>query len=198
MAHIIGITGPSGSGKSLLCKYIEDAGIPCIDADEVYHSMLTPNSQIMNALQNAFGDGILLSDGSLNRVFLSNEVFNDPQKLELLNSTVLPIVIEKIEELISELAPTNSRVAVDAPTLIESGFHKKCDTVVAVVAPEEVRIARIQARDSISRERAAARIKAQKPSEFYTSAADVVLLNGSGIESFSKSAMALVEQLKEI
>ncbi len=196
MSHIIGITGPSGSGKSLLCRYITDEGIPCIDADKLYHSMLTPGSKIINALSDKFGNGVLSEDGSLNRVFLSKEVFGDPDKLELLNATVLPIVIDEIEAVIASLSETNSAVAVDAPTLIESGFHKKCGTVIAVVAPDDLRVKRICERDGISVDRALARIKAQHPSDFYTSVADIVLINDGELHSFSQKAISLAKKIK--
>ena len=186
MAKIIGITGPSGAGKSLLCKYISEAGIPCINADEVYHSMLTPNSRILSAIANALGDDLISADGSLDRAALSARVFADKEKLRTLNNTVLPLVIDEIERIISSLEEKgHSLIAVDAPTLIESGFNKKCDTVISVLSPRQTRIERIMARDGISQERAEARITAQRDDSFYVSGSDVVLINDSDEQSFA-------------
>ena len=79
----VGITGPSGSGKSLLCEYIKNTGVPCIDADALYHSMLTPHAPILQAIADAFGAEVLNPDGSLNRQVLGACVFGDKEKLEL-------------------------------------------------------------------------------------------------------------------
>ena len=62
---IIGITGPSGSGKSLLCRSLEQNQVFCIDADKVYHSLLIPPSRCLDAIREKFGDGVFLPDGSL-------------------------------------------------------------------------------------------------------------------------------------
>lgn len=199
MTKIVGITGPSGSGKSLLSKYISDAGIPCINADEVYHSLLTPPSPCIDAIAKVFSNRVIAPDGSLDRPVLSSIVFGDKKALELLNETVLPIVIAKIKDLISELeALSHTVVAVDAPTLIESGFHKECDLVVSVIASTTSRLERIKARDGISDDLASARLSAQKDDSFYTEHADLVILNDSGKEHFQRAAEALIEKIKAL
>ena len=96
MIKKIGITGPSGSGKSLLCQSLKESGIFTIDADELYHSMLIPPSRCLDAISEAFGKDVLATDGTLDRIMLSKKVFSDAGKLELLNSTVLPIVLDEI------------------------------------------------------------------------------------------------------
>ncbi len=196
MAKIIGITGPSGAGKSLLSKYISDAGIPCINADEVYHSMLASRSSCVLKIAEKFGDDLISADGSLDRAALSSRVFGDAEKLRILNSTVLPLVLEEIERIISSLEGKNhSVIALDAPTLIESGFHTRCDTVISVIASPKTRIERIMARDGISRERAEMRISAQKDDDFYISASDIVLINDGDEEAFASSAKNTLQKL---
>ncbi|MBQ7384425.1 MAG: dephospho-CoA kinase [Clostridia bacterium] len=199
MAKIIGITGPSGAGKSLLCEYISKAGIPCINADELYHSMLIPPSRCLEAIKNTFGDGVIAPDGTLDRRALSACVFNNESKLELLNRTVLPIVIEEVKKIIDTLSRDgHPAVAVDAPTLIESGFYLECDKVIAVIAPEETRIERIEERDGISHELAELRTNAQKPNAFYESAADITLINDGKLSSFEACARELINDLKKL
>ena len=174
---IIGITGPTGAGKSLLCKELSKA-IAVIDADEVYHSLLTPPSDCLHALQGAFGNSIFSADGSLDRAALSSIVFSDEEKLALLNRTVLSFVLEKIRSMIAELEATgHACVLVDAPTLIESGFHRECDAVISLLASPELRLSRIVARDAISEEKASLRIAAQKDDDFYRTHSDLVLIN---------------------
>lgn len=181
---IYGITGPSGAGKSLLGEYCASHGIPHLDADAIYHSLLVPPSEAVDALCEAFGDGILNAEGGIDRAALSAIVFHDEQKLALLNKTVLDIVLREIRQRLDALrAKGTAAVAIDAPTLIESGFDRECDAVIAVLSSPEIRIARIMVRDSLTRERAEERITAQKPDDFYRSAADTVLWNDGDREA---------------
>lgn len=183
--RIIGITGPSGAGKSLLCSELEKKNIPTVDADRVYHSLLVPPSACLDALRREFGDGVFAADGSLDRKALGEIVFSDEEKLALLNSTVLTIVIEKIRGILADYkAKGASAVALDAPTLIESGFCDECDTVISVTAPRELRIERIVKRDGISPEEAARRINAQKSDGFYREHSDIVLVNDGDVNRF--------------
>jgi len=183
--RIIGVTGPSGSGKTLLGEYFSGLGIKVIDADALYHSMLVPPSECLDAIRERFGNGVFSSDGSLDRAALSAVVFNDADKLELLNRTVLGIVISEIRRLIAQLEASGETVViVDAPTLIESGFDRECDDVISVLSSRETRILRISARDGITRERAEERVRAQKDDSFYIEASDYVLENDGTEEQF--------------
>lgn len=193
---VIGVTGPTGSGKSFFCDYLSEQGIPVIDADEVYHGLLVPPSPCLYALRKVFGNGILRADGTLDRTALSDIVFHDEEKLALLNDTVLGFVLDRIREMIADLGRRGHRaVIVDAPTLIESGFHRECDTVISIISPASLRIERIIARDGLTRERAEARISAQKPNEFYEKHSHYVLTNEGDVEEFLKKAKELCSRL---
>lgn len=193
---IIGITGPSGSGKSLLGKYLTSLGIPSIDADEVYHSMLIPPSPCLDALRSVFGDHIFNSDGTLDRSALAKIVFGDPKKLELLNATVLDKVLDKIRSMIGELEASGfDNVLVDGPTLIESGFYRECTTVISVLSDKDTRVARIMERDGISSEKAIERINAQKSDSFYIEHSHFVIYNNGSSEKFIEESKSLLKGL---
>lgn len=178
--RIIGVTGPTGSGKTLLTEYFASLNITTINADELYHSMLVPPSLCLDAIREKFGDEVFSSDGTLSRERLGNIVFNDKEKLDLLNTTVLSIVLDEIRRQIAVLEKSGTEfLIIDAPTLIESGFHRECDTVISVIAPRDERIKRISLRDGISVERATERVRAQKDDLFYAESSDEVIYNDS-------------------
>ena len=183
--RILGITGPTGAGKSLLSEYLRQVGLPVIDADKVYHALTDAPSACTAMLRDTFGEAILRADGSLNRTALSEVVFHDTEKLALLNSTVLGCVLDEIRAKIKALeSDGHSCVAVDAPTLIESGFHLECSTVISVLSPRELRIRRIVERDGISEARARTRVDAQNPDEFYRQHSDLVFVNQDDKQAF--------------
>ena len=193
---LIGVTGPSGSGKTIFTGYCAEAGIPTIDADGVYHQMLTPPSACLDAIKDAFGSSVFSEDGTLNRAALSEIVFGDKQKLKLLNDTVLGMVIVEIERLVKDIgAKGYTAVVIDAPTLIESGFNKKCDTVISVICPKEERIRRISARDGIDESHAAERVNAQRSNDFYIDASDLVLINDADQKDFEQKAKKIIKKL---
>ena len=193
---IIGVTGPSGSGKSVLTEYFAKCGIPTIDADALYHSMLIPPSPCLDAIRSNFGDGVFSSDGTLDRGALGAVVFNDEKKLKLLNSTVLGLVLDRIREIIADLcARGETAVIVDAPTLIESGFYRECGTVVSVIAPAKDRIVRICERDGITEEKARQRVEAQKKDEFYISHSHITVYNNGAIEEYLDRIRSVAAEL---
>ena len=194
---IIGVTGPSGAGKSCLSTLFSEKGLPVIDADKVYHSLLKKDSECTKALVGEFGAEILNENGEPDTKKLGAIVFCSDEKLKRLNSLVLGFVIKEINGMISRLdADGHSAVAVDAPTLIESGFSKECDCVISILASAEKRIERICLRDNISREKALMRVNAQKKDDFYISNSDLVITNdGSTSEFFARAKAALQEFL---
>ena len=194
--RIIGITGPTGSGKTRLTERIASLGIPTVNADELYHSMLIPPSECLDAIRAQFGDGVFCDDGTLDRPRLSQVVFSDVKKLELLNRTVLDIVISRVRSIIKELeAEGEQTIAIDAPTLIESGFNKECDTVISVISSPDIRATRISSRDGISQQKALERIKAQQCDSFYTENSDITILNDGSVEDFKLKIDDLIASL---
>ncbi len=194
---IIGITGPSGSGKTLLGECFTSLGYKVIDADELYHSMLIPPSECLGAIRRAFGDGVFLASGELNRAALASLVFGDAEKLELLNRTVLDMVLCRIRELLTDFEKDGHALAViDAPTLIESGFDKECDTVISVISSPERRVKRICERDGIPLDKAYERVKAQKEDSFYIENSDTVITNDGTEQEFKAKITELISTLE--
>lgn len=194
--RIVGVTGPTGAGKSLLCEHLSRLGISIIDADKVYHAMLLPPSPCLDALKDAFGADILRPDGTLDRGALSEVVFQSEEQLALLNRTVLGFVLKKIRGMIADLeAAGRPSVVIDAPTLIESGFHRECDVVLSVLSSEQTRFGRIVARDHLAASQAEARLHAQKDDAFYREHSNYVLTNDGNEQAFYEKIDALLPRL---
>lgn len=198
---IIGITGPSGSGKSEICTKLNASGIPTLNADNIYHRLLTPPSELLDLIAERFGHDVIRGDGTLERSALAAKVFapGTEKELEALNSITHGRVLAKMNSLISQYSDMGCRVlTADVPLLFESGFDRECDLTVAIIADKAIRTERIMKRDGISYEAAVARTTAQKPEEFYTSRADIVIKNNSGEAELENEVSALLERIGEI
>jgi dephospho-CoA kinase len=179
--RIIGVTGPSGAGKGAVSEYMKTAhGFKVIDADKVYHSIISAPSDCVKELANNFGGDILNENGGVDRKALSKLVFgkDNKERLLLLNKITHKYVISEINRLIGEYSASDAAVCViDAPLLIEAGIDEMCDYVIAVTAPKELRAERIAARDGIDYESALLRINSQKPDSFYEEKCDFPIQN---------------------
>jgi dephospho-CoA kinase len=183
---VIGLTGPTGAGKGAVASIFAQYGIPVINADRVYHELITPPSSCLQELVEAFGKQILLADGSLDRRALGGIVFNDPAARERLNSITHRYVMEEVKGQMERLRREGVPVAVfDAPQLFEAGAHKACGAVVSVLAERGLRLERIIARDNLNAEAAMRRILAQKSDEFFKTHSDYIIENNGTPEALS-------------
>ena len=200
IVKVVGLTGPSGAGKSELCHILETRGLPSLNADEVYHSLLYPNSPCVKAIAERFGGKVLDKNGSLDRAALASVVFSADgnEKLEELNRITHAFVIPEMLEKLKEFEKSGvDAVICDVPLLFESDFDQKCDFTVAVLADSSERVKRIVARDKISETAAKNRVSAQKNDEFYTSRADIVIKNEEkGLASLEKGAETIISLIK--
>ena len=192
---IIGLTAPIGCGKSYVAKIFAEKVIPTVDTDEVYHGLVSKPSPLVDKLVAEFGNGILASDGSLDRKKLAPIVFSNKGKLERLNAITHSTVIAETERLISELSRTGVKaVTVQVPLMFESGYDKRCDTVICVVADINVRVARICQRDGCTEEIAKNRIKNQKEIDFYIANSDEKVYN-NGYENIEEQILPIMNKL---
>lgn len=193
---IIGITGPTGAGKTTALGEVEKLGGAVIDCDAVYHELLESDKALQNRLEQEFGD-IRDASGAVDRKKLGAIVFGDPEKLERLNAIAQRATVDRTRLLLEECrAKGMPLAAVDAIGLLESGLGELCHATVAVVAPPEVRVQRIMAREGISQDYAWSRVRAQKPDSYFTGGCGYTLNNdcASGAE-FAARARALLESI---
>lgn len=182
---VIGLCGGSGSGKGAVALLLREYDIPSIDADEVYHSIVSRRSECTEELSREFGSDILNADGSLNRERLRVLVFADEsrERLARLNAVSHRHILAAVTRMIDGYrADGEELVLFDAPLLFESGFDKSCDLVIAVIADEKTRISRIVERDGISEAAARKRISAQLSEEFLRNHSDFLIENNGTLD----------------
>ena len=189
---IIGLTGPTGAGKSNLTETAQNLGFKVIDCDKVARKAVEKESEGLKALVKVFGTDILLENGKLDRKALARKAFATLEQTETLNKTLFPFITELVEkELDSDL------ILLDAPTLIESGLNKKCDKVIGIWADPEIRLKRICERDSLSLEDAKIRLNAGKDETFYKENTDILIYNNGEIPEFRKEISEILTEIKE-
>lgn len=193
---VIGITGPTGAGKTTVLGVLRDMGGAVADCDAVYHELLRASAPLREELRARFGESIFDETGDLRRKELGAIVFEEPAALADLNAITHRHIVAELRRLIAQAeAEGRPAIALDAIALLESGAGALCDTTLAVTAPEELRVRRIMAREGISEDYARARIAAQKPSAWFEERCSHTLRNDGDRESLEEQARALFESI---
>lgn len=154
----VGITGGIGSGKSTVCRMLAERGVALYDADSRAKELMATSEALRKMLIENFGAETFNAEG-LNRAYLAGRVFNDAEQLRLLNSIVHPAVIADFEAWAE--AQEGNYVVFESAILFEAGLEDRVDVVVAVMAPESLRVERVMARDGHSSDQVMARINNQ-------------------------------------
>ena len=195
---IIGITGPTGAGKTTALREVEALGGAVIDCDAVYHQLLESDLTLQKRLEEEFGP-LRDKKGAIDRKKLGSMVFGSPEKLERLNAIAQRATVEKTREILEEHRQAGRPLAaVDAIALLESGLGKLCEATIAVVAPPEIRVRRIMTREGISEEYAWSRVRAQKGDDYFTKGCDIALVNNCPTqEEFASRVRAVLHKILE-
>lgn len=198
---IIGLCGGSGSGKSTVAAIFAAAGIPVLDADAIYHEMISHASPCTKEIAEALGSEVLTPEGALDRAKTAELVFSGEgaeERRKKLNVVTHRYILEEVRRRIAEEEKKGTfAVLFDAPLLFESGFDAECNTVVCVSADENVRLSRIVVRDGIDRETARLRFATQFSDNYLISHSDYHIINNGDTEELAEAAGRIVRKILE-
>lgn len=194
---VIGLTGGTGSGKSVVSKSLAAAGAIIVDADKIAHEIILKGEPAYQEIIAYYGTGILDEEKNIIRKKLGEIVFNDKEKLAFLNQCTHKYICAEVDRQIAAGKAEGAATAIvlDAPLLLEAGLEKVCDVVWVVYADPEVRAQRVMARDGVSYELAKARIANQKSWEEYKQAANAVIDNSKDLEHLNAQLAEILKTL---
>ena len=170
----IGLTGGIGSGKSTVARIFSVLGIPIYSADDASKRLMAEDAELRNSIISSFGNESY-TDGILNRKYLSDQVFNDSEKIKLLNSLVHPVTLRDAAEWMKK--QKTPYVIKEAALIFESGSQKMLDYVIGVKAPLALRIERTMKRDNVTLHEVNARIDLQMDEEEKLHLCDYLIVN---------------------
>lgn len=181
---IIGITGGIGSGKSVVLNILgEEFGAYIVEADRLAHRLMEPGEIAYKRIIQEFGADILDESKYINRVKLGSIVFNNEEKLNILNNIVHPAVKQTIINMIEEQKKCSTEYfIIEAALLIQDGYKNICDEIWYIYSNKELRISRLIEYRGYTRERAESVISSQEPDEYFRTNSNRIVNNESDTE----------------
>jgi dephospho-CoA kinase len=193
MALMIGLTGGIASGKSTVAKMLRELEIPVIDADQIAREVVEVGEEAYLEIVKEFGEEILQEDRTIDRGKLGSIVFHNKEKRQLLNSIVHPAVRKKmLMQKEQYIRNGENTIVLDIPLLFESNLTHLVDKIIVVYVDEHIQLQRLMERNSLSKEEAEARMKAQMPLIEKVSKADAVINNNGTIEETKQQLLNIL------
>jgi dephospho-CoA kinase len=194
----VGLTGSVGTGKSTVAEILRREGYTVFDADNIAHQVLSLGEKAYTCIVQNFGLEILKPDQSIDRKKLAQKVFNDSQKLLLLESFIHPEVKNRVAEEKQKLRDQNTAIAFyDVPLLFEKQMQADFDYIIVVSCDVKLQRQRLQNRSQWTDKEIDSRLKAQLPIAQKCQGADFVILNNGTIEFLKSEVKKLIIELKK-
>jgi|ERR1043165_1051357 dephospho-CoA kinase len=194
----VGLTGSIAVGKSFVLGVLRELGARTVDADQIARECVEPGTPGLTAVVKEFGAGVLNPDGLLDRAKLGAVVFAEETKREKLNSILHPFIITRQDEIMRqwEIETPKAIAVVDAALMIESGGYQRFDKLIVVHCEPEIQIQRLMKRNTLSREEAERRVKAQMPQEEKMKYADYLIDTSEDFQNTRKQVEELWRELE--
>ncbi|MEO7005945.1 MAG: dephospho-CoA kinase [Terrimesophilobacter sp.] len=195
--YLIGLTGGIASGKSLVATSLAAHGAVHIDADQLARTVVEPGTDALARIAEAFGQGVIRSDGTLDRAAVGALIFEDAERRAVLNSITHPAVKTLARALIAQAAARDPKAVIvyDVPLLVEAGVKDDAafDLIVVVHASPATRIKRLVELRGLTRDEAVHRLNSQATDTERLAVADVVIDNDGSLAN----TLAQVDRLWE-
>lgn len=200
MAWVFGLTGGIASGKSTVGKRFAARKVPVLDADQIARQVVEPGTPGLAAIVEAFGSGVLLPSGELDRKALAAKVFSDPSLRSTLNAITHPRIAAATHEGIARLSEAGEAlVCYEAALLVENGLADAFRPLIVVATAADEQVRRTRERDGATEEEARARVAAQMPLAEKVRQADLVIHNeGSLVDLLRKADEVLDEVIQRV
>lgn len=190
---ILGITGGIASGKSTVSNYLRSKKIPIVDADAISHKIMVKGSIASKKIEEEFGE-VFFVDGRLDRQKLGRFCFENEERTQKLNAIVHPLIFEEMEKQLEKHKDAPITV-LDAPLLIESGLHKRCDKVMIVTCSRGKRVERAIKRSNLPKLEIQKRMSRQMPDSERKQYADYVISNNGTLEKTFEQVDKVLKEL---
>ena len=186
---IVGLTGGIGSGKSAAANFFQNEGITVIDADDLSREVIEQDTPGFEKIVDCFGSAIIDSDGSINRAFLRQEVFDDEKKKKLLESIIHPLVRDLMIEKIAASQSPYSIIMV--PLIFETNSMSNYNRILVIDCDPIVQLERAMLRDKNSKIQIQKIIDSQCSREERISIANDIIPNNDSLENLKIRAIAM-------
>jgi dephospho-CoA kinase len=184
----VGLSGGIACGKTTVSKLFTELNVPVVDADDMAHKLVKPGQPALLGIAKAFGNKVFNPDGSLNRQYLREIVFSDPQQKKKLEGILHPLIFASIQEKINQLDTPYCIISI--PLLFETHTTHLVDRILVVDCPVEIQVERVKRRDGLADARIRSIINSQVSREFRIAHADDIIDNsntdGSGLAEHVK------------
>jgi len=194
---IIGLTGGIGSGKTAASDQFIKLGVPVVDSDIIAREVVLPGTVALAAIASHFGNRVLLKDGTLDRAYLRQTIFQDSDEKQWLEDILHPLIRESTVNQLAESEKKHPYTILASPLLLETDQYTLCDAIVIVDISEELQIKRASLRDQNSTEQIKRIIATQTSRKERLAKADYVLDNSGSLEHLIKQVNTLDRRLRD-
>ncbi|MGQ4276620.1 dephospho-CoA kinase [Pseudidiomarina sp. E22-M8] len=193
---VLGLTGGIGSGKTTVSDLFADHAIQVVDADVIARHIVDRGTPALAAVSARYGVQALQHDGTLNRTWLREKIFSEPNEKQWLNDLTHPLIREQIIQQLQ--AADSPYVILSAPLLVENNLTKFCDRVLLVDVSEQTQRQRTLKRDNVSAEQIEQILAVQASREERLAAADDVIDNDAAVNALAPQVAKLHQHYLEL
>ena len=186
---VVGLTGGIGSGKTTVANGFSALGVPVIDADLLAHELVEPGQTALDEIISTFGTEAVTADGQLDRDYMRQRIFSDPDQKSRLEAILHPKIRQRIRALLADIRTPYCIVVI--PLLLETRQTDLVDRILVIDSPEKEQLKRVAARDGLSDNAIMAIIKSQIDRNTRLAAADDIIVNDQDVNELSGRILKL-------